>query len=282
MTKIIFSFLLSVLLISSTSLRAGDFPTDIQKIIDKKKIVIAMYEKDQSPFFMTSKSGELVGFDVDLAKGIANELGVEVVFNRSAKSFNETVQLVIDKKADIVISKLSRTLSRSKKVLFTKPYIILRKGLLVNRLKLAQSKKGVSTFEFIKNFTGNIGVIADSSYVGFAKKMFPNAKIVEFSQWEDITDAVISGKVTAGFRDELEIKKIIKSASDQVIKLQSIVFKDTKDPIAIAVSYDARHLRFWLNQYLDTLSEDMTADRLLEKFKKYDTKPVIKQAEVKK
>ncbi|MCP3927353.1 MAG: amino acid ABC transporter substrate-binding protein [Desulfobacterales bacterium] len=282
MTKIIFSFLLSVLLISSTSLKAGDYPADIQKIVDKKKIVIAMYEHDQSPFFMKSKNGELVGFDVDLAKGIANELGVEVVFNRSAKSFNETVELVIDKKADIVISKLSRTLSRSKKVLFTKPYIVLRKGLLVNRLRLAQSKKGVSTFKFIKNFTGDLGVMADSSYVGFAKKMFPNAKIVEFALWEEITAAVIDGRVTAGFRDELEIKKIIKSASDQVIKLQSIVFKDTKDPIAIAVSSDARHLRFWLNQYLDTLSQDITADNLLEKFKHHNIKASIKKTEVKK
>ena len=270
---LLFGFLsLTVMFTGSNYLMAGEYPPDIQKIIDKKEIVIAMYEKDQSPFFMVTKSGELVGFDVDIARGIAKELGVKAVFNRSSISFNGTVNLVVTKEADLVISKLSRTLTRAKKVLFTKPYIVLRKGLLINRLRLAQAKKGRSTSVFIQSLTGKIGVIADSSYVGFGKRMFPNARMVEFPNWKDITEAVIDGQVTAGFRDELEIKKIIRSASDQVIKLQSVVFKDTKDPIAIAVSTDAPHLLHWLNQYLDSFNSVMTADKLIEKFKKYEVK----------
>lgn len=270
---LLFGFLsLTILFAGSNYLMAGEYPSDIQKIIDKKEIVIAMYEKDQSPFFMVTKSGELVGFDVELGRGIAKELGVKAVFNRSPESFNGTVDLVVQKKADIVISKLSRTLTRAKKVLFTKPYIILRKGLLINRLQLARAKKGKSTFEFIKSLTGKIGVIADSSYVGFGQRMFPKARMIEFPSWEDITEAVINGEVIAGFRDELEIKKIIKSASDQVIKLQSVVFKDTKDPIAIAVSCDSPHLLQWLNQYLDSFNNGVTADKLLDKYKNYDVK----------
>ncbi len=257
--------LLSILLPSS-HVMADEYPPDIQKIINRKKIIIAMFQRDQPPFFKESESGELEGFDVDLGKGIAEALGVEAEFNRTPETFNGTVDLVVNKKADIVISKLSKTLTRSKRVYFTNPYIVLRKGLLINRLKLAQSKKGKSTTTFIKSIRGDIGVIAGSSYVGFGKKMFPKAKIIEYPQWEDITDAVMKSEIIAGFRDELEIKKIIKSASDQSIKLQSVVFKDTKDPIAIAVSTDAPHLLFWLNQYLESLNSNMTADKLLIKF----------------
>jgi len=251
---------------------AGEFPPDIQKIIDRKQIVIAMFEQDQPPFFRVSSEGKLEGFDVELGRGIAAALGVEAVFNRTSKTFNGTVDLVVNKEADIVISKLSKTLTRSKKVYFTQPYVVLRKGLLINRLKLAQLKKGKSTEEVIQSLNGDIGVIEGSSYVGFGKQMFPNASVIEYPRWESITDAVISGEIVAGFRDELEIKKILKSASNQVIKLQSVVFKDTKDTIAIAVSHDSQHLLYWLNQYLDSIDSNMTASKLLDRYSYMFTK----------
>lgn len=258
--------LLSIFVIFSSTIYAGDYPHDIQRILNNKRIVIAMFEQDQPPFFRTSDKGELEGFDIELGKGIANALGVEAIFDRSPKTFNGTIDLVVNKNADIVISKLSKTLERSKKVLFTKPYVILRKGLLVNRLKLAQQKQGKSTSESIKTLTGKIGVIAGSSYVDFSRRMFPNTSIVEFSRWEEITSAVSQGELVAGFRDELEIKRFLKSSLNQAITLQSVVFKDTKDPIAIAVSADSRHLLYWLNEYLDSLNNNITADKLLDRY----------------
>jgi len=265
MKKYIICFLfLTASFLSNVS--AQDYPADIQKIIDKNKLVIALYEKDQPPFFMADKNGELQGFDIELAKGIADELGVIAEFNKSAKTFNETVDLVVNGQADIVISKLSRTLKRAKRVLFTKPYIVLRKGLLVNRLKVAQAAKGMGQARFIKNITGNIGVIADTSYVGYAKTMFPKADITEYPDWKDVVTAVTKGNIIAAFRDELELKKIIKDKSDAIITLQTVIFKDTKDPISIAVSSDSPHLCFWINQYLDEKNIYTDVDELLDRF----------------
>lgn len=266
LTKVLIKPLLAMFLVCSNLAFSGEFPADIQKILDKKHIIIAMYEQDQPPFFRTDENGTLEGFDVELGLGIANALGVEAVFMRTPKTFNGTVDLVVNKEADIVISKLSKTLARSKKVFFTQPYVVLRKGLLINRLKLAKQKKGRSTIEVIKSLTGGIGVIEGSSYVGYSKQMFPKAKIVEFLRWEDVTKAVVEGEIVAGFRDELEIKRFLKTATDQAIKLESMVFKDTKDMIAIAVSSDAPHLLYWLNQYLESLELHMTADKLLARY----------------
>ena len=78
--------------------------------------------------------------------------------------------------------------------------------------------------------------------------------------------AVVNGDVVAGFRDELEIKRFLKTAADQAIILEPMVFKDTKDPIAIAVSSDAPHLLHWLNQYLDTHDQNINADKLLTRY----------------
>ena len=108
-----------VLIFSSIALGADDYPPDIQKIISRNKLIVALHKEDQAPFFKVDRNGDLQGFDIELAKGIAQELGVDVEFNRDAASFNETVDIVLRKDADIVISKLSATLSRSKKVFFT-------------------------------------------------------------------------------------------------------------------------------------------------------------------
>jgi len=180
-------FLSAVLTMFAGIALGQDYPPDIQKIIDRNKIVVAMYENDQPPFFKVNGDGQLNGFDIELARDIAKELGVEVEFNRSAKTFNQTVDMVVNKEADIVISKLSRTLVRSKRVLFTKPYITLRKGLLANRLRLAQATREIETTEFIKNLTGDIGVVSGSSYVGYAKQMFPKANIKEYPNWKRLS-----------------------------------------------------------------------------------------------
>jgi polar amino acid transport system substrate-binding protein len=223
---------------------------------------------DQPPFFMVNKKGELDGLDVSLGKDIARELGVKVEFNRTAKTFNDVVELIVRKEADVAISKLSITMKRAEKVLFTRPYIVLRKGLLVNRLKMAQADADDDPIEFIVHMSGEIGVIAASSYVGFAHRMFPEATIKEFSTWDDVISALLDGPILAAFYDELEIKKIIRMRPSMLIDVQTVIFKDAKDPIAMAVSWDNTHLLFWLNEYLETRNFDLDADKLLSKYSK--------------
>lgn len=255
-----------VMALFASCANAGDYPPDIKKILDKKRLVVALTEPDQPPFFMVGKDGALYGFDIELARGIGKELGVEIVFDRSAKTFNDLTDVVNKKHADVVISKLSKTLTRSKRLLFTEPYIVLRKGLLINRLKLARMKGGADTAEFVKKIRGDIGVIAGSSYQEFAKRMFPNANIRPYKTWDDVIRAVTGGEILAAFRDEIELKKVIKTQPDVALKLQTVVFKDTEDPIAMAVSWDNPHLQYWLNQYLQTYRQDINADKLLERY----------------
>lgn len=257
--------ILLCIIFTNTTL-AQEYPPDLQRIMDKNELVVAMVATDQPPFFIIGKDGKLHGFDVELARDIAGELGVNVRFNRTAKTFNGTVDLVVSKEADIAISKLSRTLTRAKRVLFTDPYIVLRKGLLINRLRMAQAIKGREPTEFIKHLEGEIGVIAGSSYVGFANRMFSKATVKEYKNWQEIISAVVRGEVLAAFRDELEIKKVVRSKPDGILQLQTVVFKDEKDPIAMAVSSDSPHLLFWLNQYLSNRNMKMTADRLLDQY----------------
>jgi polar amino acid transport system substrate-binding protein len=255
-----------LIILTASFVSSQEWHPDIQRIKDKGTLIIALTNKDQPPFYMVNKEGELHGLDVMLGKDIADELGVDVQFDRTANTFEGVIDLIVRKKADVAISKLSKTLKRAEKVLFTRPYIVLRKGLLVNRLKMAQAKGDEDPIEFIMHMRGDIGVIGSTSYVGFARKMFPEATIKEFNTWEEVIAALDRGDILAAFRDELEIKKIIRIYPDITVDVKTVVFKDTKDPIAMAVSYDNTHLLYWLNEYLETKNYNLDADKLLSKY----------------
>ncbi len=279
--------LLALLTTAVASAAEGDHPPDIQRIIDRKKLIVALPKSDQPPFFWHDKTAKkLKGFDIEMARQIAVRLGLGkdgVEFNREATTFNDAVNVVGSGRADLAICKLSATLSRGKRMLFTEPYAILRKGLLLNRLKFARLKRGKNPAEVIRNFSGSIAVIAGSSYEGYAKDMFLEKKgsgakskctIVPKKTWAEAVAAVESGEVDAAFRDELEIKKIFRERPDAALRLQSVVFKDTRDPIAIAVSWKSSHLHKWLQQflpkhfaeYLRSKKPRISADELLDRY----------------
>ena len=237
----------------------------MQGLLARGRIVVYMLEADMPPFIMTSPDGKPIGYDVEIAKGIASELGIALAIERKAKTFNELVDSVESGKADIAISKLSRTLTRSKKVIFSEPYLTLHKALLVNRLELAKMRGDTPVMDYVKDLKGSIGVIKGSSYQEFAPAMFPKAKVRAYDSWDDIVSDVESGVLLCGFRDDLEVKRCMRSIPGSSLRLMSVVFKDAEDPIAIAVDAKNIQLRFWIDEYLDDRRMRTSADKLVDR-----------------
>lgn len=253
----------------TANLSNATLPPDIQRIVDRGVLVVSLLDKDNPPFFMVREDGQLDGSDVKMARAIAEALDVDVEFRRTATTFNEVVDDVYARNADLAISKISRTLKRARHNRFSKPYLSLRQGLLVNRLQLAQSSHGSNMTEMIRNLEGKIGIIKGSSYAGFAKQKFPKATIVSYPNWSDVVKAVTNGTVVAAYRDELEVKKIVLSRPDTALQLQTIALTDTQDPLSIVLPWDSNHLLAFVNQYLDTADLIDTTDELLEEYIAY-------------
>ena len=260
--------LLAILLLACAgSAAAQGYPPDIQRIKDRGELLVALTAPDQPPFYYINKQGKLAGLDVDIATAIATSLGVKVSFNREAKSFGDLIPIVASGRVDAVISKLSRTTARAQMVAFSEPYITFHQALILNRLEVARrAPTNDDIVDLVKNFSGKIGVIADSSYVNYARTNFPNATVVPYRTWEEVVDAVFSGEILAGYRDEMEIKKIIHSRADASLKVKTAVLKDTRDDIAIAVAWQNTHLLYYINMVLAGLNLDLDADKLLDKY----------------
>lgn len=260
-------------------------PPDIQAILDRGELIVAVLGKDNQPFFQEDssknpcttdpkRSDEVVkikgrkfcGLDIELGKAIADTLDVKVRYDRSAQTFNEVVERVFEHKADLAFSKISRTMARVKKVSFSKPYVNMSQGLLVNRVELAEQAEGRQIAEVFRALEGKVGVIKGSSYVGFTEQKFPDATAKEYPSWEDVIDAAREGKILAAYRDELEVKKIIRTYPDTALNFQTIALSDTNDAIAAVIPWDSNHLKEIVDQYLENHNADYTADKLLEKY----------------
>lgn len=253
-----------VMLFSLASVHARE----MAEIKASGKLIIAIPDQRNPPFFFEDR-GELKGLDIDLSKAVAEAMGVEAVFNRSGKSFNDAVKLVADDQADMAAAKISRTLARSQTVLFTTPYVTLPHAMLVNRLRFAQISGGKPVAEVMQNYSDTIGVIANSSFVGFAKTYFPKAKIVEFQTWDEVVDAVAKGKVTTAYRDAFEVKRIFKVKPDLVLTVRSVMIEDIKDTIGIAVNRNNYLLLNFLNLFLEQKNIKYTSEQILSKYEKF-------------
>lgn len=235
----------------------------IARIVNRGELVVAMLGVDTPPFFYMKK-GELVGLEVDLAKAIAKELKVNVRFDRSARTFNEVVDVVARREADLGISKLSRTLARAQMISFTDPYLRLNHAFILNRVKFAELARDRPLPIVVREFNGSIGVIAKSSFSDYARKNFPLSELREFPNWGEVLKALEKGQIMAAYRDEFEIKRILKSDPTASLTLRTVTFKDLEDTLGIAVGIQDSTLLAYVNHFLAEGTEKLTIDKVLK------------------
>lgn len=237
--------------------------SDFAPIIQRGELVVAMLGIDSPPFF-SEKNGQLAGIEVDLANDIGRALGVKVRFDRSAMTFDGVVKLLASGHADIAISKLSQTLARARQINYSRPYLTLHRALLINRMRFAVHAGKRTLPDVIRTFDGAIGVIASSSYADYAKKNFPRAKIVPYPSWQALIDGLKAGDVIAAYRDEFEIKRLLKLDPTASLTLRTVTFQDLNDTLAVGVRVDEPTVLSFINEYLTERNEKLDITSVLD------------------
>lgn len=243
---------------------------DIQKIVKRGVLRVAMHAIDHPPFFMRDAQGKLIGLDVELAQQIAAELGVRVEFIRTADTFDGVVDQVMREEADVAISKISLTLTRAKRVLYTEPYFVFRQALLINRLMLERYPQSVSIAELAKHENFSIAVIDQTSYAHFAEKAFPKARLMRARKWqEEAVAAVAEGHVLAAFRDELEVIRALRELPERTLTMMAVVLSDREDPLMMVLPMKSQTFRHWLNLFLRGGNVRHNVDYLKQNYRDY-------------
>jgi polar amino acid transport system substrate-binding protein len=242
-------------------------PPDIARILERKRLIVAVAGFPLPPFVAGDAAGKLVGYDIDLAQGMAHALGVAAGFDSSARSIEGLLALVARGEADLALSKLGTTLEGAMRLRFSRPYLTLRQALLVNRPRFAQSAGGRDPAEVAAAPDTPLGVVAHSISAEDARRRWPLARFHDYPRFDpDLADAVLAGEVLAGCGDEVEMHQILSERSDAPLRLRAAILPETRLPVAAALPRESTELLAWVDLYIETALAPVAIDELLARY----------------
>lgn len=270
---LILSFtLVFVLQFAAQSVDAAEIPY-IQKILDRGTLKVGLPPYTTPPFYYNDpKTGQLTGYDVQIARNFAADLGVEAVFDRDSASFNDLVRRAGAGDFDIAIGKLGTTYKRMSDA-HPHEYMNFRHAILSNRKSVASIQGNIPDSEFASVLLDSeirLGFIANSAYDTFAQRYFPNAKRIGFKNWAECKQALFDGKVDGIYRDATEIKKIVYQTPSLSLDYVPILFEDVIDQKSIYTSTDADvQIGSVLDYFLSREVKVQSDSQIMESFADY-------------
>jgi polar amino acid transport system substrate-binding protein len=226
---------------------AASRPKDSQTIIERGIIKVAITKFDLPAFHWRDSHGNLAGPEVELTRLIGRLLKVGVQFVDDCPTFDAVIEAVTSGRADIGVSKLSQTPDRILQVRFSDPYLVLRQALLFDRVFIGRQAAGRPPEDELRKFSGTIGVVAKSAFVDFAQRNFPDAQISEFQTWEDSVQALMYDRVDAIYRDEFEVRRLLKNNPALNVRFGSAALTDQKTFLSVAVCDTCLRLQDFIN-----------------------------------
>lgn len=227
----------------------------LNHILQRGTLIVGM-EVEYYPFEYADTKGEPMGFDVDLAKLIAQELGVKLEIKDM--EWTGLIPALQSGKVDLVISGMTRTLERAKAITFTEPYFTT--GLCV--LLSAKRAADVNSVEQL-NASGRILAVKTGTTGDLvATKRFPNAAINRFKDETACVREVVEGRADAFFYDQISIAK---HHAQNKSTTRAILKPFTYEPFAMALRKGDFDFLNWLNTFLDTIKGDGRYDELYKK-----------------
>jgi polar amino acid transport system substrate-binding protein len=140
MKKILNNLFLLSIIFTFTLVLAGcekDNTDQYDKIVDRGYIIVGL-DDTFAPMGFRDENDKIVGFDVDLAKAVFNQMGLEVKFQRIDWAMKETE--LNNKKIDLIWNGYTITEDRKEKVTFSDPYLANRQVIVVKADSNIQTK----------------------------------------------------------------------------------------------------------------------------------------------
>jgi polar amino acid transport system substrate-binding protein len=227
----------------------------LNQIVKRNKLVVGM-EVKFFPFEYSDEKGQPIGFDVEIAQLAAKELGVEIEIKDM--EFSGLIPALQSGKVDMIISGMTRTLTRAKTVSFTQPYFQTGLCVLLSKKKAPDVKDVKELDSPDRVLAVKLGTTGDI----IATKLFPKAQINRYKEETACVSEVVNGRADAFFYDQLSIGKHQKQNPDAT---RAILKPFTYEPYAIAIRGGESDFLNWLNMYLETIKADGRYQVLYEK-----------------
>ena len=255
--KRIFLILLAILWPALPHVNAGE----IDRIKDKGEIVVSV-NKGYPPFCVVGKD-EIIGLDVDLAKLIADYLGVKVKFIMP-DLYKDQIPKLLAGESDIIIAAMTRTVERGLQVAFTEPYFEVSQAALVERDMVTPAAN--SYFDLVDVPGIRIGVKANTTIENFARELFPAEAIKTFPDHPEAVEALVKGEVDATVHDSPFVQIWAQTHPDLSGRIKPLLAPVTKEYYGFAIRKGDPDFLNWLNLFITQVKIDGTMDLLEHRY----------------
>ncbi len=255
MKKVIFAVLLLCLVCCGCA-KKKDVSDDLAKIYQRDKIIIGVRD-DAPPFGFRDKDGNLIGYDIDLAKIITGSiLGNENKVEFVPVTASNRIMKLNSGNVDMLVATMSITNQRQQILDFSVPYYIAGQAILVKSSSKAQS---------LSDFEGErLIIVFGSTSERNLRTNVPEVKIIGYKNYAQAVNALKAGKAQGIVADDSILLGF--AVNDKSVKL--LPKRYSKEPYAVAFRKDENSARLIgkVNYVIANLQSTGRLNRLQEKW----------------
>ena len=206
---------------------------------------------DQPLFGLVGPDGVPVGFDVEIAKIIANELGLtndQIEFSESPSAVRE--QVIEQGTVDIVVATYTINDTRKQRISFAGPYYEAGQTIMVRN-----NESDITGPDSFKTTNKKVCSVTNSTPANNIKKYLSNEgqQLVLFDTYQKCVDALSGNQVDAVTTDNVILLGFI-SKNEGKFKLAGDTF--TKEPYGVGLKKDDTDFRNFINDTLEKANQD--------------------------
>lgn len=231
----------------------GDLLSEIQ---NRGYITVAM-EGTWAPWTYHDEEGELVGFDVEVAAAVAEELGVEVRYEEG--EWDGLLAGVESGRYDIMVNGVGYTEERAQAYDFSEPYCYNKTALIVR-----SDNDEISSLEDLEGKTTCNS--ANSTYQFIAEEY--GATVLDVETLDGTLEMVLAGpeRADATLNAEASFLDYMKEHPDAELKIVDYYSELENVCIIVPKGESSDSLREAINGAIDKLREDGTLTELSNKY----------------
>ncbi|PXA90874.1 amino acid ABC transporter substrate-binding protein [Nostoc sp. 3335mG] len=217
-------------------------------------------EGTYAPFTFHDDTGTLVGFDVEIGRAVAEQLGVEAEFVEGP--WDGLIAGIDANRYDAVINQVGINAERQAKYDFSEPYIASKAALIVK-----DDNTDITGFESLsgkksaQTLTSNFGKLAESY----------GAELVGTEGFDQSIALVIQGRADATINDSLSFYDFKTQQPDAPVKV--VATAEDADFSGVILAKGKPELLAAINEALEAIKADGTYAEISEKYFGEDVSP---------
>jgi len=204
--------------------------------------------KYDQPLFGVNTPDGVVGFDAEIAKYVAAELGFEVEFQEAVSANREP--FLENGTVDMVVATYTINEARDELIDFAGPYYVAGQDIMVP----AGNPKDIKGIEDLNSADITTCSVEGSTSLDNLNELAPDAEVSTFDAYSKCADAMGQGRVDAVTTDNVILLGLV-DASDGEFELVENPF--TEEPYGIGVP-EGSDLRCQVNDILQAMYDDGT------------------------